>query len=418
MQPYLFIKALFKKYYYTNILFIILIAFSVALSVAVTSQERSIRQSSAQVANKMPVTVTALGSPIDMLLMTSYLQMPTYAPEMLPKEKFIEILNEPDAVFVAPLGFGDNYAGYAIVGTTAELADYLSCIGNESVNHCLNIENNLSVGSNFTAMGQAVIGADVALNLGAVITPIHGTEETDTAEEVYTAHGAFPIRIVGRMKPSGTPWDRAILVPIEQVWRTHGLPNGHDINQQSALGTPFDEKYLASVPAVFVASSQPFAIRNKYNSGESMALSAGSVLPRLYSIMGDIRNLLSVLTLLTQIMVSAAIVSGILVLLRLFQRNIGILRALGAPQKYIFTTLWGYTFTLMCIGSISGLILGYTIATVLSRYIAQQTGIAMVTQIGVNEIILVLIFLVIASLVAFIPALILMKKNPVTILRS
>ena len=33
--------------------------------------------------------------------------------------------------------------------------------------------------------------------------------------------------IVGRMRPTGTPWDRAIVVPIEYNWSVHGLGTGH-----------------------------------------------------------------------------------------------------------------------------------------------------------------------------------------------
>ncbi len=410
MQVTLLTKALLKKYKYTNMIFIFLIACSTALSIALISQERSLRQSSAVVANKMPVTITAKGSALDMLLLTSYLQTPAYAPEMIPKEQFINILNEPEAEFVAPFGFGDNYNGHLIIGTIKEWVDYVSCIGDETVKTCLAQKDNLALGSNFISIGSAVIGADVNLKIGQVIAASHGEAGEHT-------HTGFPLRITGKMKPSGTAWDRAILTPIEHVWYTHGLPRGHSSKNLDKLGPPFDADFLSSVPAVFVGSYKPFMLRSKYNNQHVMAFSAGSVLPRLYTIMGDIRNLFSVLTLLTQIMVCAAIISAVLILLKLFQKNIGILRAIGAPQKYIFATLWSYMISLLLMGAILGFAMGYGIAWLISYYIEQKIGITMIVTIGKSEVILVALFLVIGSLISMIPAIFAMGKAPIESLR-
>lgn len=411
MQVTLLTKALLKKYKYTNMIFVFLIACSTALSIALISQERSLRQSSAIVANKMPVTVTAKGSSLDMLLLTSYLKAPSYAPDMIPKEQLIQMLQEKDAVFVAPFGFGDHYQGYPIIGTIKEWTDYISCIGGDSVKTCLAQNNNLASGSNFISMGSAVIGADVDLKLGQVFAANHGESNE------YT-HAGFPLRVTGRMKPSGTAWDRAILVPIEQVWYTHGLPSGHSRKNHGKLGPPFDVEFLSSVPAVFMGSYKPFALRSKYNNQHIMAFSAGNVLPRLYAIMGDIRGLFSILTLLTQIMVCAAIISAVLILLKLFQKNIGILRAIGAPQKYVFATLWSYMISLLLMGSILGFAMGYGIAKLISHYIAQKVGIAMIVTIGYSELMLIAMFLVISSLISTVPAIIAMGKSPIESLRN
>ena len=34
-------------------------------------------------------------------------------------------------------------------------------------------------------------------------------------------HDAVAYRVTGRFAPTSTPWDRAILVPIEGVWKAH-----------------------------------------------------------------------------------------------------------------------------------------------------------------------------------------------------
>ena len=44
-----------------------------------------------------------------------------------------------------------------------------------------------------------------------------------TAEDGGQTHTELAYRIVGRLKPTGTSWDRAILVPIQAVWHIHGM---------------------------------------------------------------------------------------------------------------------------------------------------------------------------------------------------
>ena len=51
----------------------------------------------------------------------------------------------------------------------------------------------------------------------------------------HNEHGHFRYKAVGRLPETGTPWDNAILIPIESVWAVHdalpdaghGLPLGH-----------------------------------------------------------------------------------------------------------------------------------------------------------------------------------------------
>jgi len=59
------------------------------------------------------------------------------------------------------------------------------------------------------------------------------------------------LKVVGRMKPTGTPWDNSVIVPIEFVWEVHGLPNGHAEGDER-IGPPFDAARVPGVPAIVV----------------------------------------------------------------------------------------------------------------------------------------------------------------------
>jgi len=85
----------------------------------------------------------------------------------------------------------------------------------------------------FAARAEAVIGADVRLAVGDEMTPSHGIAGrhpllgVESADERLHRHEGFRYHVVGRLPRQGSPWDRAILVPIESVWETHGLGTGH-----------------------------------------------------------------------------------------------------------------------------------------------------------------------------------------------
>ena len=71
------------------------------------------------------------------------------------------------------------------------------------------------------AVERALLGADVDLPLGRRFSPQHGPP----GENALEAHEhRFELTSVGRVVRLGTPWDRAIVVPIEAAWASCGSP--------------------------------------------------------------------------------------------------------------------------------------------------------------------------------------------------
>src|SRR5690606_22811754 len=134
------------------------------------------------------------------------------------------------AQLVAPLGYGDSHDGNPVVGTTADLVNHLS--GNE-----------LAEGRMFAEHEEAELGATSPLRIGDRIHAVHGHDGHQGE------HGA-EITIVGRMRPTGSPWDRAVVVPIEFTWEVHGLPIGHAPEHAERIGPPFDDGFTPGVPAI------------------------------------------------------------------------------------------------------------------------------------------------------------------------
>ena len=199
-------RALLWRFRGTNLVFVALIGLSVGLGIALVAQERALRQGTARAAQKFDLIVAAPGDRIRMLLAAVYLQ-PSDAP-LLGGDVLAELQADPRIDLLAPIAFGDSFEGAPVVGTIAAFAAHLA--------------GPLAVGRMFATHDEAVAGALAPVALGATFTPLHG--HGDFAEDV---HGGVPVAVVGRMAPTGSPWDHAILVPVESVWETHGLASGH-----------------------------------------------------------------------------------------------------------------------------------------------------------------------------------------------
>ena len=295
-------------------------------------------------------------------------------------------------MFAAPLGFGDSHDGYAIAGTTRDLVTAIS-------------GGALAEGRMFESYDEAVVGANSALAIGAKFNAEHGHGEDEDGEG-EAEHGTT-LTVVGRMASTGSPWDRAIVVPIEQMWLVHNLPTGHNPLGAKILGPPFDASFLPGVPAVIVKPktlSDAYRLRGLYRSERSTAFFPAEVLLELYGLMGDIRQLMSLMALGTQALVIGAIVAGVIALLRVHRKQFATLRALGAPRSYILASIWLYVAIIVGIGSFAGLALGWVMAKAVSSMVAASTGIALSPVIGWNELALVAGLVVVGCLLALVPA--------------
>jgi putative ABC transport system permease protein len=205
-----------------------------------------------------------------------------------------KLANDNRVAFAAPIGFGDSAMGFPIVGTTTALISALS--------------PKLAEGAQFTRLGEAVIGSAVDLPVGARVNPMHGTVETGGH-----AHSEVSYQVAGKMAPTGTAWDRAILVPIRMVWQLHGMEaheehdradhteksgNGfgvlvnekpHDHDHEIDINAPLDEVFDADspgVPAILVKPktiADAYRLRQEYRSDRTLAIFPAEVLTRLYS---------------------------------------------------------------------------------------------------------------------------------------
>jgi putative ABC transport system permease protein len=217
------------------------------------------------------------------------------------------------------------------------------------------------------------------------------------------------ITVVGRMARTGSPWDRALIIPVETVWGVHGLEGG----QNDTLGRPYAENAVSGIPAAVIRAesvADTYRLRQKYNTDETMAFFPAEVLIQLYTTLGDVRQVMTLMSLVTQGLVMLSVVASVLILFRLLMPQFVTLRAIGAPRLYIFLIAWGFVAILFTVGIILGVGFGYLVALVLSRVIEAQIGIALTPMIGQPELLLALILWGLGLVIALLPALYLQRQ--------
>ncbi|MGR6430227.1 ABC transporter permease [Rhizobium sp. PAMB 3174] len=441
-----FILADLNRFRLGAVVVVLIVALAVALGVAVTLQERALRLGSARAAEKFDLVIGAAGSETQLVLSSVFLQA---SPLPLMDGNILKDLDkDPRVAWAAPIGFGDFYGHYPIVGTTTKLV--------------ANLAPGFADGQVFAHEGEAVIGADVDLSIGATVKPLHGTE----AEGGHT-HTELAYTVVGRLQPSGSAWDKAIMVPIQAVWDIHGLghhdgeehdehdehaePAGnveagaspavtrvaaeaahdaggdeheehddHHIDADAAIDEDWDHA-LPGLPAVVVkpkSIGDAYKLRQQYRHETTLAVFPAEVLTRLYATLGDVRQVLSAVAIGAQILVACALMLVTVMHVTQRRKQIGALRAFGAPREAVFGIVWLELFGLIAIGVAAGLGVGFAAARLIAGRLMADSGIQLPVLFARSDLGPIGALFLAAALFSLLPALMAYRQSPVQALRA
>src|SRR5262249_28840778 len=100
------------------------------------------------------------------------------------------------------------------------------------------------------------------------------------------------------------------------------------------------------------------------------------------------------------------------------RRRYAVLRALGAPKLYILMTVWLGTALPLALGCLGGLALGYLASWGVAAIVEAPTRLAVATAIDAATVALVAGLMLLASLVAIIPALLIFRSPVAESLRE
>jgi putative ABC transport system permease protein len=298
--------------------------------------------------------------------------------------------------FAIPLCLGDYLDRFRVVGTTPQLFDDL----------VYDIENNrkyeFAQGRNFVHKSkehgyfEAVLGAQVArelkLKVGDQISPSHGAPDGHTHERKFT--------IVGILKPSGTPNDRAVFVNMEGFYlmEDHAKPLDEEpiagtAESRAAAAAKLEQPQTTAVDdpaplpleqreitALLVRTSSPMiaqGLQIGVNEGQyAQAVFPVQIIYQMFDFM--VRPVQQVLLLLT---VMICVVSGISILVSIYnsmserRHEIAVMRALGASRGHIVWIVLLEAILLAVGGGLIGFFGGHGLIMALAPYVEQQTGV-------------------------------------------
>jgi len=181
-------------------------------------------------ADSTPLLLGARGSALDLVMNTLYFD--DEMPELVSMSAVDEIADSGLATPI-PLYVRFKARQFPIVGTTLDYFDFRHL--------------EVKQGRQLSQLGEAVIGADVADQLG--ISP--GDSLLSSPETVFDLAGVYPLKIhvVGILQHSHTPDDLAVFVDVKTAWVVQGLVHGHADLSRSEDPTVIIERTDANVVA-------------------------------------------------------------------------------------------------------------------------------------------------------------------------
>ncbi|SMB87916.1 putative ABC transport system permease protein [Pasteurella testudinis DSM 23072] len=407
----------FKKSKFGSLMIIFLIALSTALSITVSLQERALREGSAQAADRFDLVVGAPGSEVQLVLSTVFLQPSPL--NLLDTEVFKEIEANPQVDWAAPLAFGDYYQNMPIIGTnTALLLD--------------GGERQLAAGRVFEKDYEAVVGAKSGLALGDSFSPMHG----QLGESNHHAHDDVEYHVVGILPEEGSVWDKALLVPITSVWdvhQHHDHDHDHDHHAHEHDGPPgyvdehdHDHDHDHAIEELGVSAvvikPQSFAgayqLRSQYKTETTQAVFPAEVLVRVYGVLGDSKEVLLWVSIVTQVLVATALLMIIVLYLQNRQKQVAAWRIFGAPRAKIFLLIWFALIVMIALAMLLGVAIGYVAAQLISQHLSLQSGFVLPVRLGEEECRFILFNFIFAILIALLPSLLLYRQSPINVLRN
>lgn len=290
----------------------------------------------------------------------------------MPYPIYEQLSEDPRVRDAVPIALGDNVQGMRIIGTAPLFFKVSLADGRPPFYR-------LAAGRAFDAESEAVLGSAAAARLGLTVGGTFVSTHGEVASAEGAQHDSFPYTIVGVMAPSGTPADLGIYVPLQSYWHIHG------ISDAAAETATFSDQSDAppaglGVTAVLVRArniSAAYQLYQQLNAGRDVqAALPGAVLTQFLDLLGQGQRVLSLVAYV------ALIMAGLSVALTLYgavlsrQREIAILRALGASRATILGVALLEALILGCLGLLGGAVLGYGVGAVIAAELRRQSAIS------------------------------------------
>ncbi len=383
------------------------IALGVALVCAVLALQNESERALTRDAALYDLVAGGKGSPLQLVLSSVYhLDSPTGNIDFGEYER---IRRDSRVLWAAPVGLGDNYQGFRIVGTEEHFFDLPDRDGGRFFQ--------LASGSVFKDSFEVVLGSQVAtatgLGLGDSFSGTHGLVEVPGGE----VHDDFPYTVSGILSPTGTAQDRAIFGTLESVWEIHETEERlHSAIQGSAL---LGDSQKRETTAILIRLKAPglrlwMAEEIRENTEGIAAIPINEVLRFQRGMIAPVqRALLGI----SAIVVLVACLSALITLHQATdrrRRDIAILRSLGATRYEVATLIFLEGSLLTAGGVILGVMLGHTGLALAAGPVREATGLLLQAwRLPATELLAVSAIALCGAFASLFPAISCYRRTPI-----
>ena len=359
---------------FSALLTVIAIALSVTLLLSVERVRTEARASFASTVSGTDLIVGARSGSVQLLLYSVF--RIGNATNNIRWDSFEQISSQPQVKWAIPLSLGDSHRGFRVLGTNQAYFEHYRFGRDQALQ--------LSEGQPFSDLYDAVLGADIArelgYQLGTELVLAHGAGSVS-----FVKHADKPFHVVGILAKTGTPVDRTIHISLEGMEALHvdwqqGMParGAGQVSAEQARQLDLTPTAITAFMLGLERRIDTFTLQRKINefSGEPLlAILPGVALQELWSLLSVAEKallLVSVFVVLTGLVgMLTAILSG----LNERRREMAVLRSVGARPLHIFSLLVLEAVSLTLAGIALGLALLYAGMAAAKPWLEQQYGL-------------------------------------------
>lgn len=390
MHEYTLIKRLLLSRPLQNLLAALVMALGIATAANVMLLAEGIHGAMVQASKPFPMLMGAKGSPNQLVLNTVFLKdqpVGNFSYTMVH-----ELRSNPNVAQAVPLGYGDNYKGYRIVGTERELLELHGVEKNAAP--WLKLEHGKAFSKDYEAVIGAEVAAKIGLKLGDSFTSVHGVVHNVGAK----AHDYQKFTVVGILQRAHGPYDSSIIVPMTSIWNMHS----HGDEKQE----------VTAVVIVPKGYAQSMALASSYSKNhEVQIIFPSKTVIELFSIMGDLQKLIQSFSMIIMALALLIVGSSLYWFITSSRRDQAIMRALGAGESDIMQLYFKLGMTLICIGGLLGLGLGHLLFAGLVAMLQEHTGLYLAGGFLRQELYLLGSVIFCGAVCSVVPAYLLLRRD-------
>ena len=400
----LFIRSLWNRRS-TAVLTIFSISISVTLLIGVENIRKGVRTSFSSAVSGTDIIVGARGGSLQLLLYSIF--RIGNATNNLSWDSYNEFHNDKRVKWTIPISLGDSHRGFRVLGTNQEYFKHFRYGSKNKLE--------FSRGQSFSKVFDVVIGSEVAIKLNyrlnEKIIIAHGT-----GKKSFLKHDDRPFKVVGILKPTGTPVDQSLHVSLEGITAMHidwesGAPpmEGESLSSADILKLDLKPEEITSFLIGLKSKIHAFSLQRQINSFKEEPLSAimpGVALQELWNLLRTAEVGLRIITWFVLFAGLLGMMTSLLSGLNERRREMAILRSVGAGPGTISFLLIFEAIFLTLVGILFGLLFLYITLFVSQPLLESYFGLFIPIQPpSVKDLIILGVIILNGMLMGLIPAL-------------